>query len=247
MPFLPLKDDNPLEVIAFQAVTVTIIALCVVVFLWQLSGGAGEATRIAGSLGMVPAVLFGTRELPAAYAIVPVEVTLLTSMFLHGGWMHLIGNMLYLWVFGDNVEDAMGHVRFLVFYLVCGVAGGLLHAVLNPDSVVPTVGASGAISGVLAGYLVMHPRVKVLVLVIFPLPLRIPAYILLGGWIAIQVFFVLTGAGVGDKGGVAWWAHIGGFGTGLILITAFRRAHVPRLASPPPPPPRHYPGPWSKR
>ena len=250
MPFLPLKDDNPLKVISFQVVTVSIIALCVVVFLWQLSSGAAGGQRIAMSLGMVPALLFGAGELPGAQAVVPAELTLLTSMFLHGGWLHLIGNMLYLWVFGDNVEDAMGHPRFLVFYLVCGVAGGLMHAGLNPDSVVPTVGASGAISGVLGAYLVMHPKVKVLVLAFYRLPIRLPAYIVLGGWIAMQVFFVLTDPG-GGEGGVAWWAHIGGFLVGLLLIVPFQRAQVPRVQVEAPPrvpvkpPPRHR-GPWSK-
>ncbi len=243
MPFLPLKDDNPLKVISFQVVTVSIIVACVVVFLWQLSVGAAGEQRIAMSLGMVPALLFGARELPAAQAIVPAELTLLTSMFLHGGWLHLIGNMLYLWVFGDNVEDAMGHSRFLGFYLVCGVAGGLAHAALNPDSVIPTVGASGAISGVLGAYLVMHPKVKVLVLAFYRLPIRLPAYIVLGGWIAMQVFFVLSDPG-GGEGGVAWWAHIGGFAAGLLLIVPFRRAQVPRVQVEAPP--RHR-GPWSKR
>lgn len=240
--FLPLKDDNPLRVIAFQVVTVSIIGLCVLVFLWQLSVGAAGGRRIAAGLGMVPALLFGARELPVD-AIVPAELTLITSMFLHGGWLHLIGNMLFLWVFGDNVEDAMGHFRFLVFYLICGIAGGLFHAAFNPDSVIPTVGASGAISGVLGAYLVMHPRVKVLVLALYRLPIRLPAYIVLGGWIAMQVFFVLADAG-GAKGGVAWWAHIGGFATGLLLVIPFRRAHVPRVRLEPPP--RHR-GPWSNR
>ncbi len=256
MPFLPLKDDNPLKVIAFQAVTVSIIVLCVMVFLWQLSVDAAGGQRIAISLGMVPALLFGAGELLAARAVIPAELTLLTSMFLHGGWLHLIGNMAYLWVFGDNVEDAMGHTRFLVFYLVCGVAGGLMHAGFNPDSVIPTVGASGAISGVLGAYLVMHPKVKVLVLALYRLPIRLPAYIVLGGWIAMQVFFVLTDRG-GDEGGVAWWAHIGGLLAGLLLIVPFQRAQVPRLQVQAPPrvqmprvrakAPRRHRGPWERR
>ncbi len=242
MVFLPLKDDNPLKVIDFQIVTVTIIVLCAVAFVWQISVPEATAEHIVVGLGAIPAVLLGTRELPPDYAMVPAQlslITLISSMFLHGGWMHLIGNMLYLWVFGDNVEDAMGHPRFLVFYLLCGVVGGLAHTVVNPDSMVPAIGASGAISGVLGAYLVMHPKVKVLVLIFYRLPWRLPAYVVLGFWIAMQIFFVFASAGTETEGGVAWWAHIGGFVSGVVLIFVFRRR--PPSEAPPP-----AGGPWSR-
>jgi membrane associated rhomboid family serine protease len=236
MPFLPLYDSNPLKVIPFQIVTVTIIGLCVVMFLWQVSLGEAAGERIAVALGTVPAVLLGLRDLPPGVAVVPPEFTLITSMFLHSGWMHLIGNMLFLWVFGDNIEDAMGHARFALFYLICGAAGGLLHVAVNPTSTIPAVGASGAVSGVLGAYLVLHPKVKVLVLALSRIPIRLPAYIVLGGWIVMQI----VSAAIAEPGqpGVAWWAHIGGFATGLLLIFPFRRSHVPRIESRQPPPTR---------
>src|SRR3546814_7189725 len=144
---------------------------------------------------MIPAVLFETRHRSPDLYRVPAEATLLTSIFLHGGWMHLIGNMLFLWIFGDNVEDAMGHGRYLLFYLLCGVAGSLAHAAVNPDSVQPVVGASGAISGVMGAYLMLHPRVKVLVLALFRISVHLPAYIVLGSYFLLQILYVTTGTG----------------------------------------------------
>lgn len=223
MPFLPLYDSNPLKVIPFQIVTVSMIAICVGVFLWQNTLADPAALRLTVGLGTIPATLFGERELSTDYFLVPAELTLVTSMFVHGGWMHLIGNMLYLWVFGDNVEDEMGHGRYLAFYLICGVSGGLLHAGLHPDSMAPTVGASGAISGIIGAYIVLHPRVKVLVLVLKRIPIRLPAYMILGGWIAVQVFN--AGFSFGEEvAGTAWLAHIGGLLAGLSLVLLFRRA-----------------------
>lgn len=223
--FLPLKDDNPLRVIPFQAVTVGLIGLCVMVFLWQVSLPEPAASNAFFSFGAVPAVIFDYRDLPAAVAILPGELTLVTSMFLHAGWLHLGGNMLYLWVFGDNIEDAMGHFRFIAFYLTCGIAGALAHSLSDPASVVPMVGASGAIAGVLGAYLVLHPRVRVLMLVLFGIPIRLPAYIVLGGWVLLQVFNAYSGDTA--AGGTAWWAHIGGFVTGVLLIGPMRRKGVP--------------------
>ena len=226
MPFLPLHDSNPLRIIPFQAVTFGFIAACVLAFFWQLSfADWREAPAVVG-LALYPATLFGIAELPPAYVTVAPELTLVTSTFLHGGWMHLIGNMLYLWVFGDNVEDSMGHFRFLVFYLVCGIAAGLAHAMVEPASEVPTIGASGAVSGVLGAYLMLHPKIRVLVLVLKRVPIRLPAYLVLGGWIALQVFNAVTETEPGG-GGVAWWAHIGGFVAGMVLIVPFRYKHVP--------------------
>ena len=223
MALFPLKDDNPLTRIPFQYVTVALIGACVAVFLWQVSLAAGDNAAVL-ALGAIPAVVFGSRELAPDLVLVPASVTLVTSMFLHGGWMHLLGNMMFLWIFGDNVEDSMGHLRFLVFYLVCGVVAALAHAGLNADSIVPMVGASGAISGVLGAYLVLHPKTQVLVLFMFMVT-RLPAYVVLGLWIGLQVFNASMAGGSG--GGTAWWAHIGGFIAGAALIVPFRHKSVP--------------------
>jgi membrane associated rhomboid family serine protease len=169
--FLPLKDDNPLRIIPYQYATIGIIGLCALTFLWQLSLTSAEAERTIGGLAVVPTALFGGRP---DLSLVPPAATLVTSLFLHGGWLHLISNMLYLWVFGDNIEDLMGHGRFVAFFLVCGAVGGLAHAVANSDSVAPTIGASGAVFGVLGAYLLLHPRVRVLVLVFKWFPISLP-------------------------------------------------------------------------
>ncbi len=220
MALLPLKDDNTISNINFQYVTVSIIAACVAVFLWQLSLGE-EQTRYILGLGTIPAVLFGTRELSPGLILIPETLTMVTSLFLHGGWMHLIFNMLFLWVFGDNVEDAMGHFRYIWFYLVCGVLATLSHAVMEAGSTSPLIGASGAISGVLGAYLVLHPKSRVLVLFMNIIPLRLPAIFVLGGWIGLQFL------NLNSEDGTAWWAHIGGFLAGMILIVPFRLKSVP--------------------
>jgi membrane associated rhomboid family serine protease len=150
-------------------------------------------------------------------------------MFLHGNWLHLIGNMWYLWIFGDNVEDALGPVGFLIFYLVTGLAAGVTHVVLQPESAVPTVGASGAISGVLAGYAVLFPNARVVTLVplgFFIQLMELPAVVLLVIWVAIQALSGLVSFGVGQTGGVAWGAHVGGFVAGLVLVKLFRPRRV---------------------
>jgi membrane associated rhomboid family serine protease len=222
MALFPLKDDTPLKNVSFQYVTVSLIGLNVVLFLWELSYGP-DLDALVYSLGAIPAVVFGLAELPPQLAIVPAWMTLFTSIFLHGGWMHLIGNMLFLWIFGDNVEDSMGHLRYLVFYLLCGVLATLMHGAAQPSSDMPVVGASGAISGVLGAYLVLHPRARLLVLFMNIIPLRLPAFIVLGSWIFLQVVGLNQGAG----SDVAWWAHIGGFIAGALLIVPFRRRGVP--------------------
>lgn len=223
---LPLKDENPLRRIRFQYMTVALIAASVLVFLaqlWQPDAGA----RLISGLGTVPAVLLGSERLPPGTAIVEARLTLVTAMFLHAGFMHLIGNMAFLWIFGDNVEDAMGHGRFLVFYLLCGIIAGLVHVGMNPTSEVPAIGASGAISGVLGAYLVLHPRARVQTLFIrFLVPL--PAIVVLGVWIGFQVLSVYL-PGEAEATGVAWWAHIGGFIAGAVLVIPFRSRGVPLL------------------
>jgi len=222
--FLPLHDRTPRVLIAYPWVTWGVIAACALVFYFQATADPQGAERLAIGLGMIPATLVGEAELSADYYLVPPLLTLVTALFLHGGLMHLLGNMLYLWVFGDNVEDAMGHGRFIVFYLLCGVLASLAQIAADPLSAVPTIGASGAISGMLGAYLVLHPKAKVLVPIII-FPVYLPAYLLLVVWFGFQV--MAAGAGPAAGGGVAWWAHIGGFVAGAILIVPFRYKAIP--------------------
>lgn len=222
--FVPLRDDNPLRVIRWQWVTVGIIATNVLVFLLQMTAPGQIYTA---SFAEIPSELIGSGG-RAAYGpqdqlAVPEALTLITYQFLHGSWIHLIGNMLFLWVFGDNIEDAMGHMRFLVFYLLCGIAGGLAHAVMTPTSDIPLIGASGAVAGVISAYLILHPRVRVWVLAFRFIPLRISAAWALGAWIATQ--FVMLA--IPDETPVAWWAHVGGILAGAFLIVFMRRPGVP--------------------
>ena len=217
---IPLHDDNPTE--RTPVLTVGLIAACVAVFLWQSGLGEEAAVHAIYGFGVIPAVLFDRVELPAELARVPASATLLTSMFMHGGWAHLLGNMLYLWIFGNNVEDRLGHGRFILFYLLCGLAAALAQALPEPDSQVPMVGASGAISGVLGAYLLLYPRARVLVLV--PLgfifyTLRLPALAVLGFWFVLQLVSSLFAAP--GEGGVAFRAHIGGFVAGMALLPPF--------------------------
>ena len=222
--FVPLRDDNPLRVIRWQWVTVGIIVTNVLVFLLQMTAPGQIYTA---SFAEIPSELIGSGG-RAAYGpqdqlAVPEALTLITYQFLHGSWIHLIGNMLFLWVFGDNIEDAMGHMRFLVFYLLCGIAGGLAHAVMTPTSDIPLIGASGAVAGVISAYLILHPRVRVWVLAFRFIPLRISAAWALGAWIATQ--FVMLA--IPDETPVAWWAHVGGILAGAFLIVFMRRPGVP--------------------
>ena len=228
---LPISDSNPRHRISFQYVTVALIAACVAVFLWQASLDPRSAQEAVYALGTIPAVVFGERTLSPELSWIPAEMTLLTSMFLHGGWMHLIGNMLYLWILGDNVEDCMGHVRFLIFYLVCGLAAVLTHMLIDTGSTVPLVGASGAISGVMGAYLLLHPTARINLLIwvlIFVRVVPVPAGIALAAWIGLQ--FVNAAADPGAGGGVAFWAHIGGAVAGMVLVPFFKRRDVPLLA-----------------
>jgi membrane associated rhomboid family serine protease len=219
---IPLRDDNPSEL--RPVVTIGLIALCTLVFLWQFAQGSRGGAEVVYSLGLIPSVLFGIHELPQELVQVPPTVTIFTSMFLHGGWMHLIGNMLYLWIFGDNVEDSMGHGRFAIFYLLCGVAAAMAQAIPDPRSVVPMVGASGAISGVLGAYLLLYPHARVLVVIpigFFLHTVRLPAGVVLVLWFGLQfISNLFTPAG---GGGVAFRAHIGGFVAGLLLVGIFKR------------------------
>ena len=224
MPFLPLHDDKTRILIEHAWVTWGLIAACSLVFLYEASLAPDEGARLIFGLGLIPATVTGERQLEPELALVPPLATLVTAQFLHGSWMHLIANMLYLWVFGDNVEDAMGHWRFLAFYLLCGLVAAFTQIAADPGSTVPTVGASGAISGVLGAYLILFPRARVLVPVII-FPLYLPAFMLLVFWILFQVASAAAGGPVG--GGVAWWEHIGGFAAGALLVVAFRHKTVP--------------------
>ncbi len=215
---LPLHDDNPTTLRPF--ITVGLIAVCVAVFLYQNSLSEREATLFVLTYGAIPAELFGHGSAPALWAM-PHWLTPVTSMFLHGGWMHLIGNMLFLWVFGNNVEDAMGHGRFVVFYGLCGLVAVAAHAASDPGAVVPMIGASGAISGVLGAYVLLYPRARILVFA-WVLVLRLRAVLVLGIWFVMQIMPALSG--VDD--GVAWWAHVGGFLVGMVLVLLLKRRDV---------------------
>ena len=214
----PLKDDIPSR--SFPVVTVGLIAVNVLVFLYELSLGE-QLGPVLETWALVPAVWLSNpaRALP-----------ILASMFLHGGWMHLLGNMLYLWIFGDNVEDRLGRARFLAFYLLCGLAAALLQVAISPGSTVPMIGASGAIAGVLGGYLLLYPRARVLVLVpifVFIRLIYLPAPLVLGVWFVLQLFSGAASLGA-SGGGVAYWAHVGGFVAGLVLVKVMAKRGDPR-------------------
>jgi membrane associated rhomboid family serine protease len=224
--FIPVYDDNPLRSIRWQYVTFGLILLNVVVFSFQ---SAGIDQRVVASFGIVPAELFSVRIFggPARGVNdalpVPEGLTLLSYMFFHGDFWHITGNMLFLWVFGDNVEDAMGHSRFLAFYIVCGVIAALFHSMMLASSAAPLIGASGAVAGVIAAYVMLYPKVMVWVLAFRFIPLHIPALWAIGAWIATQ--FVM--AVLPSSGPVAWWAHIGGLIAGAVLVVFLRRPGVP--------------------
>ncbi|AXS38739.1 rhomboid family intramembrane serine protease [Breoghania sp. L-A4] len=226
--FIPLHDHNPIKHLKAQYVTWSLIAVNVVVFVVIQGAGETQAAQTAALLyGMIPALITDVAQLPPGLAVVPDEATLVTYAFLHGSWMHLGGNMLFLWVFGDNVEDAMGHARFLAFYLMCAAAGALVHVAMGPDSQVPLVGASGAVAGVIAAYLMLHPRVKIWILALGRIPLRLPAIWVLGLWVGLQLFNALADTGDNPGEAVAWWAHVGGMAAGTALILFMRRPGVP--------------------
>lgn len=224
--FVPIADANPLEHVVRPYVTWALLALNVFVFVALQHGAFGEVSE-AGVLGFgaIPAVVTGEAVLPPGYERLPPLATLVTYMFLHGGWLHLIGNMAFLWVFADNVEDAMGHGRFLLFYLLCGVAAAASHILAAPESETPLVGASGAVAGVIAAYLVLHPNIRLWALLFMKIPLRVPAYWVIGAWFVLQVWQILAA----QDQDTAWWAHLGGFLAGAVLVTVMRRPGVALL------------------
>ncbi len=230
---LPYRDDNP--TVLTPVVTVGLIGMTLLA--WIFLQGAGNPTTLAGSIcrwGLIPAELLGTAvpgyEIPLGRGAAcvlgssPTWFTPVTSIFLHGGWLHLLGNLWFLWIFGNNIEDSMGHGRFLVFYLLTGLTAAAAQVVVQPGSAVPMVGASGAISGVMGAYVLLYPRVRVHVLIFlgfFAFTRPLPAWVMLGYWFLLQVLGGLPSLGA-ESGGVAFWAHVGGFVSGALLIHVFK-------------------------
>ena len=213
---IPLKDDNPTS--GKPVVTYFIIALCILIFLAQFNSQSYKAGELFYSYGLIPSVLMGHNQLPVDLYAVPASVTIFTSMFMHGGFMHLIGNMLYMWIFADNIEDNLGPTKFIIFYLLSGIGAAMAQVLMDTHSQIPMVGASGAIGGVLGAYLINHPNARVLVLIpfgFFSQLIKIRALYVLGFWFILQ--FISSG------GGVAYAAHIGGFVSGIVLILFFNK------------------------
>lgn len=234
---IPISDDNPTRLTPI--ITWALIVLCVIAYFWERSLGR-EMDMAVAVLGFTPATLFGYRVSAPGFVSPPAIETIFTSMFLHGSILHIAGNMLYLWIFGNNVEDALGHVRFVFFYLACGIAAALTLAYIDPASRLPMVGASGAISGVLAGYVLLFPRARVTVIVplgIIFYPFTVSAFWVVGFWFLLQLF----SAAITDPGqpGIAFDAHVGGFLAGLVLTPILKSSNYPLFG-----PVRR--GPWNR-
>jgi len=227
---IPFRDNIPYR--SLPVITILLILANVAAFLFELSLGPRALDRFIFQAGVVPAAVFAwpRMHLPLSALFAPF----ITSMFLHGGWLHLIGNMWYLWIFGHGVEDRLGHFRFLLFYLLCGIGAGIVHTIMNPSATIPTVGASGAIAGVLGAYVVSYPFARVLTLIpifIFIQIIEIPALLVLGFWFLMQFLSGTASLAVStsaNTGGVAWWAHVGGFVIGIVLVQIL--AQKPRRA-----------------
>ena len=232
----PLRDENPTELV--PVVTFVFIAINTLVWVFVQQGGGGQGFLASlCTFGAIPADITGAINPGAVIDLGPDAtctvgdlgwMTILTSMFMHGSWMHLIGNMWFLWVFGNNIEDSMGHIRFILFYLLCGVLASVAHILTDPSSAVPTVGASGAISGVMGAYLLLYPKVRVHTLIFLVFYIRVlllPAWVLLVQWFVLQL---ISGVGTlgAEGGGVAFWAHIGGFVAGLALVKLLQRPQL---------------------
>ena len=219
---IPIYDDNP--ALGKPLIVVITIAACVMIWFWQAGLGYQESNEIILSFGLTPAAFLGNME--QVGPLIPF-FTLFTSMFLHGGFMHLAGNMLYLWIFGDNIEGALGHIRFIIFYLICGLVAAFAQIISAPDSTIPMIGASGAVSGVLGAYIIFYPQARIRTFVflgIFITFLRLPAILLLGVWILGQII----SASISNPGspGVAWFAHLGGFFAGMILGPILKKPNI---------------------
>ena len=235
---IPISDDNPVEHAPFM--TWLIVAACVGAYLWELSLGDHGMAAAESVLGFTPASFFGHEQAPSEAIGVPVYATIFISMFLHGGFLHLAGNMLYLWIFGNNIEEAMGHVKFTLFYFLSGIAAALTMGYVDAGSNIPMIGASGAISGVLGAYMLLYPRARVHVIVplgIILYPVWIRAVWVVGVWFAMQ----LASAALTDPGkpGTAFWAHVGGFIAGLMMTPVLKSRGVRYFG------PYFQRGPWS--
>ena len=219
---IPLKDDNPTS--GKPTVTYFIIGICVLVFFMQLGSQSYRTGQLFYSYGLIPSVLMGHDQLPMDLYVVPAYVTIFSSMFMHGGFMHLIGNMLYMWIFADNIEDYLGSRNFIIFYLLSGIGAAMAQVLMDTHSQIPMIGASGAIGGVLGAYLINHPNAKVLGLIpfgFFSQLIKIKALYVLGFWFVLQ--FINSSMMSSQGGGVAYAAHIGGFVSGMILILFFNK------------------------
>jgi membrane associated rhomboid family serine protease len=223
--FIPLYDHNPLIHVTRPYVNYGLIAITGLVFVLTGAFGDEYLQQAAFSLGLVPSVVNDIKELPASYVWIPEDASYVSYAFLHSGLLHLGSNMVFLWVFGDNIEDAVGHFRYLVFYLLCAAAAGFTHAFINPDSEIPLIGASGAVSGIVGAYLMLHPRVRVWVLLLGQIPLPLSAAVILGFWLLYQVYSFVNSYYVESH--VSWTAHLGGFIAGALLIVIFRRKGIP--------------------
>jgi membrane associated rhomboid family serine protease len=215
---IPFKDDNPTE--TFPSVTIGLITINILVFIWEVLTPS-QAEQIAFFYGAIPHNIITFQSTQP----IPPVLSVFTSMFLHGSILHVAGNMLYLWIFGNNIEDSLGHFKFLLFYLFSGVIAAYGHAFTDPQSTIPMIGASGAVSGILGAYLLLYPHARIHTLIFFGFfvqVVRIPALIVLGFWIVLQVLSGVLGAGSLQQGGVAWFAHVGGFLAGIVTIKLWR-------------------------
>ncbi len=219
----PIYDENPTK--SVPLITLILILTNILVFVYELSlQSAGRLQQLFQTAALIPYEITNMVKLVPGVPNIGI-LTIFTSMFMHGGWLHIIGNMWYLWIFGNNIEDALGHFKYFFFYLLCGVGGGVVHILSQPNSQVPTVGASGAIAGVLAAYLIMFPTARVVTVIpifFFLQIIRVPAVLLIGLWFFIQLASGLGSLSTQTSGGVAWFAHIGGFFAGIILIVILR-------------------------
>ena len=212
---IPLKDDNPVRKTPYA--TISLIAINTAVFVFQTILGPKIKEVFILKTAAIPYEIMSLKDVSPANFL-PPPFTLLTSMFVHGGFFHVFWNMLFLWIFGDNIEDRLGKIKFIIFYLLTGIAASMTHVAMNPDSAIPLIGASGAIAGILGAYIVLYPRAKILTLLFFFFfvqVVKIPAIIFLGIWFLTQIL------NIGAGGGIAWYAHIGGFATGVVLIFLF--------------------------
>lgn len=213
--FIPLHDDTPLRIIRFQWMTVAILVLNVGIFLATgVFSSEVQQASLANNFGLVPAQVIAEFSNTGQTVWLPQLIALFTYPFIHASWLHLIGNMLFLWVFADNIEDAYGPLNFVLFYIMCGLAGGLLHLVMAPQSDVPLLGASAAVSGILAAYVILFPRARVWILLFMRIPVPLPALYVLGGWFVFQIISLVMAK---PESRVAWWAHIGGFAMGFVV------------------------------